>query len=193
MKAEITTLTRAETDRLTELEQAIQKGQDTFIEVGAALMEIRDSRIYRGGFPTFEEYCLGRWNFSSRRAFQFISASQVVSNVNNCSQTEPPATESQARPLAKLPPEKQSSALEAAREKAKADGKPMTARHVEEAVSETLAADTPKFPLPPQNVADTAKGEEAEKDSEKLWLLKSAWRNATKKDRCLFMEWARNQ
>lgn len=40
------------------------------------------------------------------RASQLIAASGVVENVNNCLQK--PTTESQARPLTKLEPEKQS-------------------------------------------------------------------------------------
>lgn len=94
------TLTTVETTRLTELEIIIDHGLQTFVEVGNALLEIRDSRLYREQYPTFEEYCRERWNFTRMRASQLIAAAEVVSNVNNCLQI--PANEAQARPLTKL-------------------------------------------------------------------------------------------
>lgn len=47
-----------------------------------------------------------------------------------------PETEYQARHLAKLPPADQPKAWEKANEIAKAEGKPVAARHVEQAVAE---------------------------------------------------------
>jgi hypothetical protein len=97
-------LTPKETVRLCELERVIQKGKDTFVEVGTALAEIRDSRMYRATFKTFDDYCQERWGFSRIRAHQMIDAAQtatVLTNVN----MQPPKSEAQARPLAKLPAE----------------------------------------------------------------------------------------
>jgi hypothetical protein len=37
----------AERGRLAELEQVVERGLQTFVEVGLALTEIRDSRLYR--------------------------------------------------------------------------------------------------------------------------------------------------
>ena len=48
------TLSAAEAGRLQELETTIERGLQTFIEVGEALREIRDHRLYRGDHPTFE-------------------------------------------------------------------------------------------------------------------------------------------
>ncbi len=129
-------LTTQETVRLCELERIIQKGKDTFVEVGTALSEIRDAKLYRPA-QTFEQYCKDRWGFSRIRAHQLIEAAQtsvVLTTVNR------PTTERQARELAKAPPEKREEVMEKAQEKAKDEGKPVAARHVEEAVAEAIEA-----------------------------------------------------
>jgi len=68
-------------ERLAELEIVVGQGLDTFIEVGTALMEIRDSRLYKELHPTFEEYCLERWGFTASRARQMIAAVKTVTDV----------------------------------------------------------------------------------------------------------------
>lgn len=56
---------------------------------------------------------------------------------------------------------------------------------------EPLVVDGIKFPLPNPTLSDDAKakGDEAEKDSDKLWLLKSTWRSTNKKDKASFLAW----
>lgn len=125
-------LTETEQGRLAELEAVVDRGQKVFIEVGRALTEIRDSKLYRETHKTFEEYCQERWGFTRMRASQFISAAEVVENlnVNNCLQT--PATESQARPLARLEPEIQPIAWQES--VATAPNGKVTAAHIESVV-----------------------------------------------------------
>jgi hypothetical protein len=140
------TLTTTESVRLCELERIIQKGKDTFVEVGTALAEIRDSRIYRNTFATFEEYCRERWGFDRTYAHRLIESAAVcnVLPIGN-----KPASESQARPLAKLPAEQQPAAWEKAQDIAKEEGKPLAARHVEKAVAEVKAKEEPKSTVIP--------------------------------------------
>lgn len=92
----------AESEQLEceRLEETIQKGRQSFYEMGQALSIIRDKRLYRT-YGTFEEYCYERWEMSRRAAYQLIDAAAVVDNVRNCAQIFP-ANEAQARPLAKL-------------------------------------------------------------------------------------------
>jgi hypothetical protein len=194
-------ITPAESVRLCELERIIQKGKDTFVEVGTALSEIRDSKLYHPA-ATFEDYCKNRWGFSKWYAIKITDAAKVVSNLDNC--PIKPKTESQARPLAKLPAEKQPAAWERAQEIAAEESKPVAARHVEAAVlevmpkeemkeePETVVVDGVKFAIPNPTLSDEAKakGDAAEKESDKLWLLKSTWKNTSKKDRSAFLAWA---
>ena len=54
-------LSLTELSRREELEHIIQLGLGTFYYVGSALLEIRDSRLYRSTHATFEDYCRDRW------------------------------------------------------------------------------------------------------------------------------------
>lgn len=127
-------LTISESGRLEELERVIDAGMQTFVHVGNALLEIRDSRLYRQTHGTFEEYCRDRWQMERRHAYRLIDAAQVVENVSNWTQIEAPATESQARPLAALAPDAQRQVWQQAVETAP-NGK-VTAAHVQSTVNE---------------------------------------------------------
>jgi hypothetical protein len=126
-------ITMQESARLVELERKIETGMTTFVEVGNALMEIRDSRLYRVEYKTFEAYCRDKWGMSKVRATQLIGAAKVSANLVTVV-TKTPTTESQARPLTVLPAEQQPQAWERAVEIA--EGEQPTARQVEEAVAE---------------------------------------------------------
>lgn len=52
----IATLTTAEADLLEQAEAVIERGIKTFIEVGEALAQVRDNRLYRADFATFEPH-----------------------------------------------------------------------------------------------------------------------------------------
>lgn len=62
-----------------------------------------DSRMYRATFKTFEAYCQERWEFSKRQCDRLINAAKVTDNLGPIGPK--PTSESQARPLAKLPAE----------------------------------------------------------------------------------------
>jgi hypothetical protein len=53
--------------------------------------------------------------------------------------------------------------------------------------------DTPMHPIGarPLSAASHLAAEQADKDSEHLWMLKSTWRKTTKKDRSAFIEWTK--
>ncbi|MEU3096581.1 hypothetical protein ABZ690_17735, partial [Streptomyces sp. NPDC006967] len=65
-------LTSDEHASLTENEAVIERGIKTFYEVGTALADIRDRKLYRADYGTFEEYAEKRWQMSRRRAYQMI-------------------------------------------------------------------------------------------------------------------------
>ena len=104
-------LTVPEVDRKAQLEATIERGMQTFVEVGLALMEIRDERLYRAEFGTFEEYCNQRWGWGRNYTNKLIASAEVVENLGTIVPILP-ATESQARPLAALEPEQQREAWE---------------------------------------------------------------------------------
>jgi len=123
--------------RLAELEATIERGLQTFVDVGNALLEIRDGRLYRAQYGTFELYCRERWGFSNENARRLMRSAEVMQVLE--AETPPiggvlPTTESQARPLTALPPDAQREAWQRAVETAP-DGK-MTAAHVQRVVDE---------------------------------------------------------
>lgn len=82
---------------LAELETVIERGQQTFIEVGRALLEIRDGRLYRASYTTFEAYCRERWGWSQQHAHRQMDAARVAELVSPIG--EVPANENQARAM----------------------------------------------------------------------------------------------
>ncbi len=58
---EISILSSDEKLTLNAYEEIIEKGLKTFIEVGNALFEIKNNKLYRESFTTFEAYCKDRW------------------------------------------------------------------------------------------------------------------------------------
>lgn len=119
-------LSLSEAQQLTSLEAIIETGLQTFVDVGQALLEIRNRRLYRGQYGNFEEYCRERWGFRRAHAYRMIEAAQVVANLSPIGDTLP-ANEAQARPLTGLPAEWQREAWQKAVETA--NGK-ITADHI---------------------------------------------------------------
>lgn len=144
MTAVANTLTDPERQALATLEASIQGGLQTFVDVGTALLAIRDGRLYRESSPDFESYCQVRWGFTRRRAGQLIEAAAVVREIEAEAKppSEPkntekgtvvpisppalPTTERQARELAKVEPKKRAEVWKRAVETAPKDkeGKP---------------------------------------------------------------------
>lgn len=127
-------LSTVEQDELQRHEAVIERGLNIFVEVGNALTDIRDRRLYREQYGTFEDYCQGRWGIVASRARQLIGAAKTVTNVTQSvnGTISPPSNEAQARPLTKLPADEQPAVWQEAVETAP-NGK-VTAQHVEETV-----------------------------------------------------------
>src|SRR5262249_4633138 len=111
-------LTAIEQNDLSQCESIIEKGLQTFYDVGNALAKIRDQRLYRMTHSDFEAYCKERWQMSKTHAQRFISAVNVVNNLtpvglDYVNQAVPigtavlPRNVEQTRPLAPLSPQMQ--------------------------------------------------------------------------------------
>lgn len=137
------TLTLSTTEQLTadeyadleKCEAVIERGLQTFVEVGRALRHIRDLRLYRTAAKTFEEYWAQRFpELSQARVYQYIDGSEVIDNLESSTIGGTlPQNERQVRPLTELEPEAQRLAWEVVKETAP-QGK-VTARHVKSVVS----------------------------------------------------------
>jgi hypothetical protein len=98
---------------LVELEHIIETGRQRFIEVGNALAEIRDARLYRADFTSFEAYCQEMWGFTKQHAYRLIKAAPIAER--NLQVT----SLNQASELAKVAAPKRAAVLQAAAVKAK--------------------------------------------------------------------------
>lgn len=96
----------AERARLQELESIVENGLQIFYEVGKALDEIREQKLYRETHKSFEAYCREKWAIARRTADQFIGAARVIENLSAIA-LKIPTKENQVRPLAGLSPELQ--------------------------------------------------------------------------------------
>lgn len=128
-------LSGPETKTLLDCEAVIERGLKTFEEVGAALVTIRDQRLYRFKFATFEQYCRERWNWTARRAQQVCDATSVVAQLRESLPDGPlPQNERQARALAAVPEERRAEVWKGVVDDAPKDeeGKPqVTAKAIE--------------------------------------------------------------
>ena len=123
-----------ERNELERCEVVIKQGLKTFVEVGQALMLIRDKRLYRAEFGTFEAYCQDKWQLTRQYVNNMVAASKVVSNLEmETSGFQTPQTEKHARPLTKLEPELQAEAWQKVVEE---HGDKITHNKVEEVVKE---------------------------------------------------------
>ena len=133
---------------LQEREKIIDVGRRTFLEVGQALIEIKE---HRGGllykrYGTFEKYCQERWEFGRSYAFRLMDAAQIYremlprGNADGGSVPVLPTTEKQMRSLKKLPTAEMrldawTNAVQAAGER------PISARDVEREVRKFTASE----------------------------------------------------
>lgn len=145
-------LSATEQQRLTVYEAAVEAGFGSQNAQILALVQIRDERLYRAEYGTFDTYCERRWGKSASRMNQLIQAAKVVKNL-----TEGPGQQvgqdgqSQAQDdqlVGQLPNTKQAVELarlddpEDQREvwaEVVSSGEPVTAKRVEEAVTQHQA------------------------------------------------------
>lgn len=123
------TLTPDEQQALADAEQTIERGLQTFIEVGTALAKVRDERLYREGYGTFEAYCRERWGIDRINAHRTIEAAQVVLSMDNADAPKP-GNVRQARELAGLEPEQAADVMRQAHDDT---GGKVTAKSIREA------------------------------------------------------------
>lgn len=150
MSMELAELTKQDKICLKQYESLIQQGLQSFIEVGAALLHIRNGKLYSQTHKTFEAYCKDRWGFSRPRAYELIKSAKVSENLSEIS--DKPENDFQARELSRLPADQQAAAWIEAIETAP-HGK-VTASHVRKVVARRLPPKTQ-----PQNCNDSGSDE----------------------------------
>jgi hypothetical protein len=142
-------LSDAERDELSTAEETIRNAFRSFVDAGQALDAIQEKRLYRDTHPSFQAYCDTAWGFGQAYAYRLIAAARATLCIKDSPIGEKlgvlPATESQARPLAKIDPKDQPKVWAAIVKDAPVrDGKPIiTANAVEQHVREWSDPDQP--------------------------------------------------
>lgn len=134
-------LTTTEAESFAKLEERVEAGLTNFIDVGNALSEIRDARLYRASHGTFEDYCRERWGMSRQRASQLVDAAFVMSTIVDKAAI---TTESQARELARVEPARRQEVVEKA---VAATGGKITAAALREAARTELTVEKAEAPV----------------------------------------------
>lgn len=129
-------LTKVESSILQECEVVIERGLSSFIDVGNALLKIRDGKLYRqyGEKVTFKTYLKDRWSLDEVRAYQLMNGAETVENLKTKQLFSFPVNEAQVRPLTTLDPEDQIKVWQEVLD-VKPDGK-VTAKFVEKFVDD---------------------------------------------------------
>lgn len=120
------TLTAPERSDLRRLEAVVEKGIQTFVDVGKALKQIRDDKLYRENWHTFEAYCEDRFDFKRNYANKLIVSADLTELAKDLGTTVP-KNERQARELAKVPEEDWQDVIDEVAEVQQETGKPATA------------------------------------------------------------------
>jgi hypothetical protein len=154
-----------ELEELALCERLIERGMETFIEVGNALAIVRDKKLYRDRYATWDDYCQQRWHFTARRARQLCAAAETMRSLGFEPGTSPifamPACERHVRLLNDLPLEERKSAWSEAIATLPS-GKLITSRHLGEVVRRRKVAlgmgngALPKSPPEPTAAAEPA-------------------------------------
>ncbi len=106
-------LTLQEGLELNRLEAVIQQGLDAVIEAGVAIGKIRDQRLYRAQYETWEQYCRARWQRTPGRINQIIRGAQAVLTVGDAANNVV-ITPRAATALGEVPEDQRRAVLEAA-------------------------------------------------------------------------------
>lgn len=94
-------LTADEETALAHHEDIIARGVHSFVETGLALAAVRDARLYRADFATFEDYCDVRWGWHRSRAFQLMDGAIFTTRLSTMVDN-PPQHERHVRELLPL-------------------------------------------------------------------------------------------
>jgi hypothetical protein len=95
-----------------QYETVITSGIGSYLEVGTALSEIKERRLYRDRFVTFAEYVGRMWGLSESRGYQMIDAAVITLEISTVVEAAPddsplrltpiPVNEAQVRELARF-------------------------------------------------------------------------------------------
>lgn len=140
----------------SELAQHEGKMRELQHEFGKHLAIIRDERLYRADFDTFEEYCREKWNFGRDTANKKIQAAKVMNELSEgLDKFLSIPNEATAREFTKVPKEDRPKVAEEAKAVAESKGRDkINSRDVKEAKAKIYKVETRTEELPPDPDAE---------------------------------------
>lgn len=139
------------TSRYEILKDKIRTWWQDRIIIGQSLVEIRDAKLYKDEYGTFEEFCNAEYGFTPRHAYRLIEFAEIKPELDEILRPigHKIANESQARALAAVPEEQRAEVVETA---AAGNGK-LTAKTITEAAETVTGRAAPPTSSPPIKAA----------------------------------------
>jgi hypothetical protein len=158
-------LTAPERTDLRKLCKIVEDGLGKFIEVGSALLEINERKLYRETHKTFEAFASEKFGISKSHAYRMIEAAEIRADLSPIWGQSPIAaainTEGQLRELGRVGSEALPDIVEKIAEKCEAEGCKPTAKVIKSVVDETLGKTKPEpKPVKPEPEQDSVVREE---------------------------------
>ncbi len=144
-----------ENKRLRKLVKIVDDGMESVRKVGDALLEIQETKLWRGKHKSFHAFCKERWGYKKAYAYELTGNAQVRDNLSTIVDSPLPENESQTSELSGLEPEEQKAVWGDVLDDAKETGEPITAATVKAKVEHHAAIDEPyeeptEAPEPPE-------------------------------------------
>ena len=98
------------------------------------MAEIRDGRLYKPKFKTFDEYLRKKWNIKRAHGYRLIDAAVIAKEMSPVGDI---ASERVAREFTKVPKDQRKEIFKSALAKAKCEGRKLTAKDIYEMVNPT--------------------------------------------------------
>ena len=117
------TLTTEQQDKFQELEEQIAENLLSSFKLAAALAQIRDEKLYRENYKTFEEYCKKRWEYSRSYCARLADMHGVLTDLKEYEDVQTyPRNELQARVFVPLRKDQRIKLLKTVLNESKTDG-----------------------------------------------------------------------
>ena len=126
----VTPLTVEDAALLDECERIVNKGIQSFTDVGNALKIIQDGRLYRETHDTFEKYVKAKWDIGRAHAYRLIGSAETMQVLSPLGDILPTA-ETHVRPLLQFPLEDRPEVWKTV---LKESFEPITAREVDRVI-----------------------------------------------------------
>src|SRR5690606_3430503 len=82
-------LSRRRRTKLVQLEDVIATAQRWRVKAAKALVEIRDRKLYRIEYPSFERYAQEKWGYERAYLYQLCQWGETVQNLSTIVDTVP--------------------------------------------------------------------------------------------------------